>query len=221
MCIHEVFQMTPEQEERIRIVADLVRAHEPAETGHDWLHIERVWRLATRFASEEQTADQYLVSLAALTHDLDDHKFTAAGDEPFRLLRSFLDAAHVSVATTRDVEAIVSQVSWSNGITQPTTVEARIVQDADRLDAIGAIGIARAFSYGGFKARPFYERVERESTIAPFADAGESTVAHFAEKLLLITGRLHTESARTLARRRHEYLLGYLAQLADEIDGKR
>lgn len=189
-------------------------------TGHDWLHVERVRRMALRLAAEEG-ADTFVVELAALLHDLDDYKVT--GDLSGELPRAagWLAQAGVGEAVGRRVLDIISRLSFKGaGVATPMAdTEGCVVQDADRLDAIGAIGIARAFAYGGAKGRPLYDPDAAPSLHASeeeYKRNSSSTVNHFYEKLLLLKDRMNTPAARAIAEQRHRYMAGYLEQLYEE-----
>lgn len=166
--------------------------------GHDADHSLRVYRNALRLAADETLCDMEIVALAALLHDADDHKLFQTGNNANA--RSFLTAQKVSPEKIERICAAINAVSFSrNRGKRPETLEGRIVQDADRLDALGAIGIARTFAYGGEHGRPLDE-----------------SVAHFHEKLLLLKDRLNTEAARKLAEPRHAFLEQFLAEYEKE-----
>jgi uncharacterized protein len=194
-------------------------------TGHDWWHVHRVRRTALRLAREER-ADAYVVELAALLHDVADHKFHG-GDETAgpRAARSWLEALGVDEAVIAHVCAIIAGLSFKGaGVATPMeTPEGRVVQDADRLDAIGAVGIARAFAYGGSRGRALHEPGERPEAHASFAayKAGTgATINHFHEKLLLLRGRMNTASARRIAEGRHRFMERFLARFHAEWEGE-
>jgi len=193
-------------------------------SGHDWSHIERVRRVALTIAQAEG-ADSYICELAALLHDVADYKI--AGDEATGLarVRGWLEAQDCNAPTTDRVMEIIATMSFAGGARPAmTTLEGKIVQDADRLDAIGAVGVARAFAYGGAKGRAMYdpalpprERMSAEEYRAQPAP----TINHFYEKLLLLKDRMNTAYARQLAERRHQYMLAFLDQFYAEWDGQR
>jgi uncharacterized protein len=208
-------------------VAAAVRKSKAGEiSAHDWWHVWRVRRQAERIARTEPRADRTVVALGALLHDLGDWKFhggdeEAAPREAGRLLAR-LGAAEEVIAR---VQAVCREVSYKGaGVAdRPTSLEARIVQDADRLDAIGAIGVARTFAYGGAKGRSLYEPGEPPVLHRSFAAYKKSrghTINHFHEKLLLLKNRLHTREARRLARGRHDFLVAFLERFHREWDGK-
>lgn len=201
--------------------ARAVLAHDSS--GHDWSHIERVQRLAGAIAREEG-ADVFICELAALLHDIADDKI--AGDEVTgqARVRHWLDTHGASSETTARVMDIIATMSFAGGERPPmTTLEGKVVQDADRLDAIGAIGIARAFAYGATRGRimhdpsiPPRERMSRED----YRSQPAPTINHFYEKLLLLKDRLNTAHARNLAEERHRFMLTYLDQFFAEWDGR-
>jgi uncharacterized protein len=196
-----------------------------AEGGHDWFHIQRVYKNALLIASGE-TCDEIVVKLGALLHDIADSKFHA-GDETIgpKVAREFLESEGVSETTISHVIQIIDNISFKGGKTEKifSSIELDIVQDADRLDAIGAIGIARAFNYGGFKNRAMYDpkiapkmsmsKEEYKSSQAP-------TINHFYEKLLLLKDKMNTETGKQIAEQRHNYMQEFLAQFYAEWDGQ-
>jgi uncharacterized protein len=196
-----------------------------AEGGHDWWHIHRVWKTAQHIAAAEK-ADDLVVALGALLHDIADSKFHN-GDETVghRKAREWLLSLGVEEPVIEHVENIITHISFKGGNHQQPfkSIELDIVQDADRLDAIGAIGIARAFNYGGFKNRALYD-----PTVKPNMNMNKEeyktnkapTINHFYEKLLLLKDRMNTETGKQLARQRHEFMVSYLKQFYGEWDGK-
>lgn len=196
-----------------------------AEGGHDWWHIHRVWKTAQHIAAAEK-ADELVVALGALLHDIADSKFHN-GDETVgpRVAREWLQSLQVAEAVIDHVENIITHISFKGGNHhQPfRSKELDIVQDADRLDAIGAIGIARAFSYGGFKNRLLYDPAvpaNLKMTKEEYKHNNAPTINHFYEKLLLLKDRMNTETGRQLARQRHEFMENYLKQFYGEWDGE-
>lgn len=193
-------------------------------SGHDWWHIERVARLALRLAAEEG-ADAFLCELAALTHDLADWKIVADEAQALADLRAWLAEHGADEATRAAVLEIITTMSFKGGGQPPMrTLEGQIVQDADRLDAIGAIGIARAFTYGGAKGLPLHDpeaEPRRQMTAAEYRGQQAATVAHFHEKLLLLKDRMNTAPARRLAAHRHAVLEQFLAEFQAEWEGER
>jgi uncharacterized protein len=194
-------------------------------TGHDWWHVDRVRRTALRLARDEG-ADGYVTALAALLHDVADHKFHG-GDETAgpRAARAWLTDAGADPATVEHVARIVAELSFKGaGVATPmSSPEGRVVQDADRLDAMGAIGVARAFAYGGSRGRPLHEPAEAPELHASFAAYKSSTgptINHFHEKLLLLRDRMNTAAARRIADERHAFMQAFLAQFHREWDGE-
>lgn len=187
-----------------------------AEAGHDWWHTRRVWQLARRIAVEEK-ADIVIVELAALLHDIADSKFHGGDEEigPARA-RTFLEQNGVAESRIAMITAIIRHLSFKGGRKSGfDSPEFRVVQDADRLDAIGAIGIARAFHYGGYRNRPIHDPgipLATGMTPEAYMKNQAPTIHHFYDKLLLLEGRLHTATAKRLARGRHRFLLDFLRQ---------
>ncbi len=193
-------------------------------SGHDWWHIDRVTRLARTIADREG-ADPYLCQLAALLHDLADAKI--AGDEETgqRAVRAWLNEQRVEPEVVAHVMEIIATMSFAGGNRPPMrTLEGRVVQDADRLDAIGAIGVARAFAYGGSRGRLLYDPAEQPQAYvdkSAYHASTASTIMHFHEKLLLLKDQMNTTCARELAESRHRYMLAFLDEFAREWDGDR
>jgi uncharacterized protein len=198
--------------------------HSRDSSGHDWWHIARVRTLAQSIAREEG-ADVYVCALAALLHDVADAKI--AGDDATgqRRVRDWLEAHGVAPDVTAYVMEIIATMSFAGGNRPPMrTLEGRVVQDADRLDAIGAIGIARAFAFGGSRGRALHDPGEQPRAYADKAEysaSGAATITHFHEKLLLLKDRMNTAYARRLAEGRHRYMLAFLDEFAAEWDGER
>ena len=197
-----------------------------AEGGHDWWHIERVYNNARHIASHEN-ADMLIVELGALLHDIADSKFHD-GDENIgpQKARRFLQSLSVDELIIDHVEKIIRNISFKGGNEQPTfaSPELHVVQDADRLDALGAIGIARAFNYGGFKNRELYNpgiKPNLNMTKDEYKKSASPTINHFYEKLLLLKDRMNTETGRKMAAQRHLFMLQYLDHFYDEWNGMR
>ena len=199
---------------------------ENAEGGHDWFHIERVYKNALLIADGE-VCDIDIVKLGALLHDIADSKFHD-GDETVgpKIAREFLESHNVDEATIEHVINIIENISFKGGNSEKafSSVELDIVQDADRLDAIGAIGIARTFNYGGFKNRPLYDpniapklRMSKEE----YKNSQAPTLNHFYEKLLLLKDKMNTETGKQIAHQRHHYMEGFLAQFYAEWEGNK
>ena len=178
--------------------------------GHDFEHTMRVYRTALRIA-EAEGADRELVSLAALLHDVDDHKLSPDTCQELRRAKEFLHNFDLTGDRIRTILDIISKISFSAGQV-PDTLEGKCVQDADRLDAMGAIGIARTFAYGGSKGRKMYDPQGVDST---------TSVQHFYDKLLKLEGLMNTDTGRQLAHRRHAYMEEFLEQLYGEWEGRK
>jgi uncharacterized protein len=196
-----------------------------AEGGHDWFHIERVYNNAKLIAAEE-TCDLLVVKLGALLHDIADSKFHD-GDETIgpRIARDFLQRQNLDQHLIDHVISIIENISFKGGNFERTfnSIELQIVQDADRLDAIGAVGIARAFNYGGFKNRALYDpdiKPELGMTKEQYKSSKSPTINHFYEKLLLLKDKMNTESAKKIAEGRHRFMEAFLQQFYDESNGK-
>ena len=192
-----------------------------AEAGHDWFHIERVWKLSKKIAGTE-AANQEVVELAALLHDIADPKFHD-GDESLALTvsKDFLQSQNVSDEVTSQVLFIIQNISFKNRGEVPDIlpIELQIVQDADRLDAIGAIGIARTFNVGGFKNNRMYDpeippRIGMSKE--EYKKSNGTTINHFYEKLLLLKDLMHTEKAKEIATKRHLLMLNFLDEFYKE-----
>lgn len=176
-------------------------------TGHDYFHIERVVKTARKIATEEN-ADLFLVELAAWLHDVGDYKLHNGIDKSSELISEFLSGLSIPQEIISKIIEIVSQVSFSKG-NLAKSLEAQIVQDADRLDAIGAIGLARCFAYGGNKQREIYNPENPE----------ETSIQHFYDKLLKLKDLMNTDSARKIAEERHQFLEEFLERFYDEWEG--
>lgn len=206
-------------------IAHHIRQHCAGESsGHDWYHIARVRRLAVRLA-EAEGAEREIVELAALVHDIADWKFTD-GDETVgpREARALLAREGADAETIDRVAEIVATISFKGaGIATPMrTLEGQCVQDADRLDAIGAIGVARCFAYGGFRGRPLHDP-NVPPTLHDSAEAYRTSVGgslnHFHEKLFLLKDRMNTTAGRRIAERRHRFMQDFVARFLAEWDG--
>lgn len=195
-------------------------------TGHDAWHLRRVRRLAERIARTEPRADRDVVVLGALLHDLGDWKFRGGDAEAApREAGALLRRLGATEDVVRRVQDVCREVSFKGaGVPdRPTSLEARIVQDADRLDAIGAIGVARTFAYGGARGRAMHDpavKPRRHRTFGQYKASKGPTINHFHEKLLLLKDRLHTREARRLAAGRHRYMLDFLRRFHAEWDGR-
>ncbi|UMB59318.1 HD domain-containing protein [Lutibacter sp. A80] len=196
-----------------------------AEGGHDWFHILRVWNNAKLIAKNENV-DLFIVELGALLHDIADSKFYN-GDETVgpKVARDFLESEHVSEEIIRHIEQIITNISYKGGNFKQTftSLELNVVQDADRLDAIGAVGIARCFNYGGFKNRELYNpeiAPNLTMTKEEYKNSDSPTINHFYEKLLLLKDRMNTVTGKKIAEERHIYMEDFLQQFYNEWNGK-
>ncbi len=199
---------------------------ENAEGGHDWFHIERVYKNALLIAQEEDDCDLTVVKLSALLHDIADSKFHN-GDEQVgpKTARNFLESQGVSEEIIAHVIAIIENISFKGGNFEKQfhSKELDIVQDADRLDAIGAIGIARTFNYGGFKNRPLYNPAIQPNlnmNKEEYKNNNAPTINHFYEKLLLLKDKMNTETGKQIAEKRHAYMVNFLSQFYAEWEGQ-
>jgi len=193
-------------------------------SGHDWWHVYRVWSIAKKIAQKE-SADQTTVELAALLHDIADWKFNN-GDESAgpKQAADWLNNNGAPLKLVNEVREIISTLSYkgANVATPMRTIEGKIVQDADRLDAIGAVGIARTFAYGGNKNRLMYHPDEAPVMHESFENYKKNkshTINHFYEKLLLLKDRMNTQSAKNIAKQRHIFMESYLDRFYKEWDG--
>jgi len=199
-----------------------------AEGGHDWFHIERVFK-NTILISKDEKVDVFIVSLGALLHDIADPKFYN-GDETIgpKIATEFLKKENVDSKTITHVINIIKYISFKNSLSKTgkkfTSKELEVVQDADRLDAIGAIGIARCFNYGGFKNRSLYDPEilpNLEMTKEQYKKSDAPTINHFYEKLLLLKDKMNTKTGKKIAIERHQYMEQFLTQFYNEWNGEQ
>jgi uncharacterized protein len=195
-----------------------------AEGGHDWWHIYRVWKSAKQLAQSEDV-DLFVVELGALLHDIADSKFHD-GDETVgpRKAREFLESLQVDEITIMHIENIILNISFKGGNQNQKfrSDELDVIQDADRLDALGAIGIARTFNYGGHKNREIHNpeiAPNLNMTKEEYKNSTAPTLNHFYEKLLLLKDRMNTKAGSEMAEQRHEFMKGYLEQFYQEWEG--
>ncbi len=218
--------LLPHQTEIINLTKGFVKLHlADAEGGHDWWHIYRVWQLVKRIAKTEDV-DLFVVELTALLHDIADPKFHD-GDEEIgpQVAEDFLQEQNIDQSTIDHVINIIRNMSFKSSLGKVNfqSPEMHVVQDADRLDAIGAIGIARAFNFGGFKNRSIYNpqtkpqlkmgKEEYKKSLSP-------TINHFYEKLLLLKDKMNTSAGKHLAEERHEYMERFLDRFFAEWEGE-
>ena len=197
-----------------------------AEGGHDWWHIERVWKNAMTIAKTEKV-NLLVVNLAALLHDIADVKFNNGDEEagPVKA-KQFLQSINVLKDVIEHVENIIRHISFKGGnFTQSfTSPELAVVQDADRLDALGAIGIARAFNYGGFKNREIFNpgiAPDMEMSKEKYTTSNAPTINHFYEKLLLLKNKMNTTAGKQMAEQRHAFMEIFLHQFYQEWEGEK
>jgi len=195
-------------------------------TGHDWLHVSRVWNMAKYIAAHEKTTDLLVIELSALLHDIADWKFHG-GDENKGVMvaREWLTPLNVAQPVIEHVCMIINDISFKGaGHVKPMqTLEGQIVQDADRLDAMGAIGIARTFAYGGYKHRPIYDpniTPILHKNAAEYKRATGTTINHFYEKLLLLKDLINTETAKKIAEKRHARMQQFIDEFLQECNGE-
>jgi len=194
-------------------------------SGHDWWHVYRVWKNAVHIAESEH-ADLFIVELAALLHDIADWKFNDGNDDigP-QLAKEWLDKLGVEESTVSHVCRIIKDISFKGAgvATGMNSIEGKIVQDADRLDAIGAIGIGRAFAYGGSNGREMYNpelKPQKHDSFEQYKNSRGSSINHFYEKLLLLRELMNTDTARKIAEKRHAIMEEYLREFFLEWEGK-
>lgn len=212
------------QDEIIQRTAEYIKQEfSDDSSGHDWWHIYRVWKTSIALCEIEH-ADPFIVQLAALLHDLDDWKFNDTGDETPLRANAWLDSCGVDPVITQAVCDIIARISYKGaGVeNKMDSLEGMIVQDADRLDAIGAIGIGRAFAYGGYKGRPLYDPAsppQMHASFEEYKNSKSATINHFHEKLLLLKDRMNTPAAKKIAERRHDVMVKFLDQFMKEWEG--
>ncbi len=216
-----------DKEKIVRRTAEYVKSSLEGEaSGHDWWHVWRVWKTAVHIGKKEK-ADLFVVQLAALLHDVFDWKFYRGSEsEGLEKIRKLLEKQDVEEKTISHVCGIIENVSFKGAEvrTKMKTKEGMVVQDADRLDAIGAIGIARAFAYGGFRGKEMYNpdiKPEVHKTFEEYKNSESTTINHFHEKLLLLKGLMNTRTAKELAEGRHRFMELFLERFFEEWDGER
>lgn len=196
-------------------------------TGHDWWHMYRVWQLSKTIGANEPEADMYIVELGALLHDIADWKFHDGNEEAGPVAaREWLESIEVDESVIAHIEDIIRTVSFKGAgvASNMKTIEGKIIHDADKLDAMGAIGIARTFAYGGANNREMYnpdQQPETHDTFETYKKSQGHTVNHFYEKLLLLKDRMYTQAAKKIAAERHTYMEAFLDEFYAEWDGKR
>lgn len=211
----------------IRKIADEVKnMMEGESSGHDWWHVQRVWKLAKRISKTEYRVDKHIVELSAILHDIADWKFHNCDETAGpKKAKEILDKYGVESKIVDKVCEIISNISFKGaGVkNEMKSLEGKIVQDADKLDALGAIGIGRTFAYGGFKNRPMHDpkiKPKFHKTKKQYFNSNSPTINHFYEKLLLLKNRMNTKEAKKIALKRHKFMENFLLQFYKEWDGK-
>jgi uncharacterized protein len=192
-----------------------------AESGHDWFHIERVWKIA-KLISKLENCNHFIVEMAALLHDIADSKFHNGNEEigP-ELALKYMNSIQIDEEISTQIVNIIRNISFKGGHKHSdfNSIELQIVQDADRIDALGAIGIARAFNYGGFKNRSLYDpdiKPQLNMSKEAYKNSAAPTINHFYEKLLLLKDKMNTESGKKMAEERHLFMEKFLEQFYKE-----
>lgn len=195
-------------------------------TGHDWWHIERV-RKNAKLINKVEKANKIIIDLALLLHDVGDRKVIKKENDDYSIAKNFLKKQRISNDVIEQVLCIIENMSFSKSLNnkkQNQSKEFYVVQDADRLDAIGAIGIARAFAYGGSKNRPLYDptkKAQKINTTKNYRKLNSSSLHHFEEKLLLLKNLMNTKTAKEIAKKRDDFMKKYIRQFLDEWNGKK
>lgn len=193
-------------------------------SGHDWYHIDRVRKTALYIKKKENNGNELIIELASLLHDIADIKLNSSLEKGQKDLMDFIHSLPLSVEEKNHILAVIESISYNGGHgIAPSSIEAKIAQDADRLDAIGAIGIARTFAYGGKKGSLIYDPTiphREQLTEAEYRQNNSTSIHHFYEKLLKLKDLLHTETAKQIARKRHQLLEDFLAEFYKEWNGQ-
>ncbi|MDQ6599380.1 HD domain-containing protein [Bacillus salipaludis] len=193
-------------------------------TGHDWFHVDRVRRNALYINEQEKSGDPFIIEMAALLHDIPDEKLNETTETGEAKLDEFLKTIELSKDEIQQIKKIIASISFKGGRkVKLDSIEAKIVQDADRLDAIGAIGIARVFAYGGKKGQQIYDpsyQIREEMTIEEYRKGKSTSIHHFYEKLLKLKDLLNTETAKKMAEGRHQMMEIFLEQFYQEWNGQ-
>ncbi|WP_445493002.1 HD domain-containing protein [Niallia sp. 03133] len=192
-------------------------------SGHDWHHVDRVRKASLYIFDRENMGNPFIIEMAALLHDVADIKLNSSKEEGQKSLCSYLESLPIKKAEREHILAVIESVSFNGGHgIPPASIEAKIVQDSDRLDAIGAIGIARTFAYGGKKGQLIYDpsiSVRQVLTEAEYRNGKSSSVHHFYEKLLKLKSLLHTAAAKQIAEERHRIMENFLTEFYKEWNG--
>lgn len=218
--------MTKDQKKIIGHVITLLKQKYSDDTsGHDWFHIERVWNMAKRL-SKGENVNSFILEMAALLHDVDDYKFKREGEDELSGTKKFFNDLKVFGRERDVIFDVIKNVSFKGAGVKiiQKSFEGKIVQDADRLDAMGAIGIARVFAYGGSAGHPYYDPSVKPHIHKSFVDYKKhkkTTINHFYEKLLLLKDRMNTPQAKKIAKHRHEFLEQFLAEFQAEMKMER
>ena len=189
-------------------------------SGHDWFHIERVYKLS-KYIGEKENADLFVVEMTALLHDIDDWKFSQGTDTDTTVTEKFLTSMNISENDINKIISIIKTMSFKGGVVDSTqnSIEGKVVQDADRLDAIGAIGIARTFAYGGNKGRQIYDpsiNPMKFTSLEQVKNEENHTINHFYEKLLKLKDLMNTKTAKEIAEKRHKFMENFLEEFYSE-----
>lgn len=189
-------------------------------SGHDWFHIERVYKLS-KYIGEKENADLFVVEMTALLHDIDDWKFSQGTDTDTTVTEKFLTSMNISENDINKIISIIKTMSFKGGVVDSTqnSIEGKVVQDADRLDAIGAIGIARTFAYGGSKGRQIYDpsiNPMKFTSLEQVKNEENHTINHFYEKLLKLKDLMNTKTAKEIAEKRHKFMENFLEEFYSE-----
>ncbi len=205
----------------VKKIQKLVEKHLSGEaTGHDWWHAWRAWKLAKKIAKKEG-GDLFIIELAALLHDVEDWKFNNRKNSGVNLAKKWLTGLKINKKIVNHVCHIVKNISFKGADIENRikTKEGKIVQDADRLDAVGAIGIARVFAYSGYAGKEIYNprtKPKPHKTFREYRQAKNTAINHFYEKILLLKNRLNTKTAKEMAEKRHEFVKQFLNQFYKE-----
>ena len=191
-------------------------------SGHDWFHIERVCNMA-KYLAQKESADMFIVEMTALLHDIDDWKFSDVYNTT--VTEEFLKSVEVSEEDSNRILNIIKTMSYKGGVVDSTqnTIEGMVVQDADRLDALGAIGIARAFAYGGSKNRSMYDPSIKPidfKSLDEVKNKDNHTINHFYEKLFKLKDLMNTNTAKDIAKKRHKYMENFIEEFYSEWNFK-
>ncbi len=192
-------------------------------SGHDWFHVERVCNMA-KYLAQKESADMFIVEMTALLHDIDDWKFSDVYNTT--VTEEFLKSVEVSEEDSNRILNIIKTMSYKGGVVDSTqnTIEGMVVQDADRLDALGAIGIARAFAYGGSKNRSMYDPSIKPidfKSLDEVKNKDNHTINHFYEKLFKLKDLMNTNTAKEIAKKRHKYMENFIEEFYSEWNFKQ